>query len=352
MRRFLLAAAVMLGSLFTACSPQESEGTGGDGGGGAGGGGGEKPLFESHPPAKSKPANVVGGFAIDLPKVTLQPGEESEPCYIFPLDIQGPSRVVGGGVLTVGEGMHHGNIVSRPKTGEGFRVCGPEDAGGSFGAEATAILNGGAVLFASSTQIHGEEWQRFPDGMGYPVKDGFEIIARMHYLNTSGEPIEIAPRYEWFTVDESKIEHLLGPFAWTLDGWEIPPLQEYSAAGSCNVLGPTHLVHVLPHMHRMGRAFTGELIGGEHDGLRFLDSTGYDPDNGVMVEYDPPLDLSVADKFRFSCTWQNTLDKTLYNGVGDNEMCILFGYAYPFENAYSALSSGEEKCILAAPPTP
>ena len=33
-------------------------------------------------------------------------------------------------------------------------------------SEANDVLDGGAVLFGSSTQISGEEWQSFPDGTG------------------------------------------------------------------------------------------------------------------------------------------------------------------------------------------
>lgn len=345
--------ALVLLPLLPACSPAGNASSSGDTGTGASSSSTtEAPLFQTHAPQKSKPQNVVGGFSIDLPTDTLAPGEEKEPCYIFPLDVKGPSHVVGGAKLTVGGGMHHGNIVTRPKTGEGIRPCPANDDAGKFGGEATAIFKGGAVLFGSSTQISGEEWQRFPDGMGYPIKEGFEIVARMHYLNVSNETVQVAPRYEWFTIDEASVEHLLGPFAWVLEGWEIPPKSKLTATGTCNVLGPMHLVHVLPHMHRMGRAFTADLLGGKYDGTRFLDSPGYDPDKGVMLEYDPPLDLSVADRFSFSCEWENTLDKTLVDGVGDNEMCILFGYAYPFENAYTALATGGDSCVLAVPPAP
>lgn len=363
MRRSI-ALALGLSLLAAACSPRVlpidggsggdpvEPGTGGSGGDGGAAGGDSGPLFETHPPVKEKPANVVGGFSIELPKETLQPGDETHPCYIFPLEVQGPSRIVGGAKLTVGPGMHHGNIVTRPKTGEGFRPCPPGDDGDILGAEASAVFDGGAVLFGSSTQMQGEEWQRFPDGMGYPIKDGFEIVARMHYLNASGQPVEVAPRYEWFTIDEAKVAHLLGPFAWLLHGWEIPPMSEYTISGTCNTPGPMHLVHVMPHMHRMGKAFTAELVGGEHDGLRFLDSPGYDPESGVMLEYQPSLDLSIADGFRFSCTWHNTLDKPLQYGTGDNEMCILFGYAYPIDKSYSALSSGGSGCVVAAAAQP
>lgn len=319
--------------------------------GGAGENPGEAPIH-THPPAKSKPAHVVGGFAIDLPAETLSPGEERGACYIFPLEIEGPSRVVGGGKLTVGAGLHHGNIVTRPKTGEGFRPCPKGDSAGALGGEVTAVFEGGAVLFGSSTQIAGEEWQRFPDGMGFSVKEGQEVVAHMHYLNTSGEAFEVAPHYEWFTVDEGSVEHLVAPFAWALRGWQIPPKSDFTATGSCKMMGPMHLVHALPHMHRMGHALRAELRGGPFDGARFLDSKGYDPESGVMVEYDPSLDLSIADGFDFSCEWHNTLDKTLVEGVGDDEMCVLFGYAYPIENAYSAVSTGGDSCLLVAPNTP
>lgn len=116
-------------------------------------------------PRKSPPMNPVGGFSIQLPKVTLKPGDERSPCFIFPLDLKGPSHFVGGASLTVGAGMHHGNITSRPKTGEGIRPC-PKDEGGLAG-EAVDIAKGGAVLFGSSTQISGTEWQSFPEGMAY-----------------------------------------------------------------------------------------------------------------------------------------------------------------------------------------
>ena len=147
-----------------------------------------------HPPRRAPPAHAVGGFGIDVPEVTLMPGEEQQPCFIFPLDVTGPSRVVGGGSLTVGVGMHHGNITTRPKTGEGVRMC-PDGSDGLSG-EGEDILKGGAVLFGSSTQITGTEWQSFPDGMGFRLRDGFEIVARMHYLNVTGEALAVAPKYQ------------------------------------------------------------------------------------------------------------------------------------------------------------
>lgn len=302
------------------------------------------PTFsEGRPPRQAPPANVVGGFTARIPEVTLQPGEETFPCFVIPLELTGPSHIVGGGKLTTPPGMHHGNITSRPKMGDGIRPCSAEDEDRS---EANDILDGGAVLFASSTQVSGEEWQSFPDGMGFPVKDGYEIIARMHYLNASPEPITFAPEYEWYTIDEATVTHLLGPFIWIFRGFEIPPRSELTVTGGCRIPDPMHLVNILPHMHRLGTSFSIDFLGGQLDGQRFLDSKGYDPDNGVLTQYDPAIDLSLGDGARFSCTWNNTMDKTIVEGVGDNEMCMIFGYSWPYENNYSAIATGPDRCTI------
>lgn len=310
------------------------------------------PAFpEGRSPKASPPAHVVGGFQLELPAVVLQPGEESTPCYIAPLQIAGPSRMVGGGAVTVGLGMHHGNVTSRARTGDGLREC-PPDEGGLIQGEAEDIANGGAVLFASSTQVDGTEWQSLPDGIAYELRDDQEIVARMHYLNATGAPITIAPRYEWFAIGEEHVVHRVSPFVWIYQGFEIPPKSELTVTAGCRIPEEMRLVNVLPHMHRLGTAFTAEFMGGPLDGQRFLDSSGYDPDNGVILQYDPALDLSQGEGARFSCTWKNTLDKTIVEGIGDDEMCMLFGYSYPAESAYTVIASGETACAAVAAPAP
>ncbi|MFO0761168.1 MAG: hypothetical protein U0359_32115 [Byssovorax sp.] len=310
----------------------------------------ERPSIpEGKPPRRSPPKDPVGGFSIEVPKVHLKPGGEISPCYVFPLEVTGPSRLVGGGSLTVGPGMHHGNITTRPKTGEGIRPCPPDDSG--LAGEAIDIVKGGAVLFGSSTQLTGTEWQSFPEGMAYRIRDGYEIVARMHYLNVTSETLEIAPKYTWYTIAEEALTEELGPFAWNYNDIHIPPNTKMTDTGVCDLPAPMHIVNVLPHMHKLGTGFQARFLGGPLDGELFLDSPGYDPEKGVMEQYDPAVDLSQGDGMSFSCTWNNTLDKEIELGIGDNEMCILFGYAYPAENAFTTVAD-EGHCVWVAPSTP
>jgi hypothetical protein len=312
------------------------------------------PTFSTGaPPRAEPPANVVGGFTIELPQMTLAPGDEQTPCYIFPLVVIGPSSMVGGGKVEATAGLHHGNVNTRPKTGDGVRPCPPRDVGDSaLGGIGLDIAAGGAVLFGSSTQFVGTEWQSFPDGMAFHIDTSHEIVARMHYLNPTNAPITLAPKYTWYTIDESKVTQEIAPFIWRYSGFTIPPQSTTTVTGNCNFGGNAmHIVSLLPHMHAMGVRFTAGFSGGKLDGKNFLDSKGYDPSAGVRLSYDPGIDLSQGDGATFSCTWHNSLGKTLVEGIGDDEMCMHFGYGWPVQYTYSAnVDDANQKCVYVSTP--
>lgn len=310
----------------------------------AGGGG--------HLPEAKAPDNAVGGFAIELPAITLQPGEEQEPCYVLPLTLNGPSRLVSAAVLTTQPGMHHGNITSRAKTGDGVRTCPPS----GMGDVAAEIFSGGTVLFASSTQVRDTEWQSFPDGMAIRIPEDQEIVARMHYLNASPQPLTIAPRYQWFTIAESDLKQRLAPFAWAYTDFQIPPRSQFTVRADCPLSRPMYMVQALPHMHALGRRLTIGFSGGPQDSQLVLDNDTYGTRGESDIrQWNPAIDLSqggLGSGFRFSCSWDNTFDKVIENGIGDNEMCIVFGYAYPPENTVSAAVSETVDCVSLAPQHP
>jgi hypothetical protein len=304
-----------------------------------------------HPPSRTKPPNTVGGFKLEIPKITLQPGEEKIVCWVGPLKVEGPSRMVGGGVLRVGKGLHHGNVTTRPRRPDSVdyvRVCPPEKTA-AIGGEGSDVLDGGTVLFGSSTQVAGEEWQSFPEGMAFRVKEGFEIAARVHYLNASSAPLEIQPSYEWFTVDAAKVKTELGAFLWTYPNFEIPARTRTTVQASCTLPSPMKIVTLMPHMHKLGVSFTAGFLGGPLDGKNFLESKGYDPDRGLIMQWDPAVDTAHAEGVTFSCTWENTFDKTITEGIGDNEMCMAFGYGYPVGKVYTLMGTSGALCPALAP---
>jgi hypothetical protein len=299
-------------------------------------------------PPQEAPANTIGGFSAKIPKQTLAPGDEIQPCWLLPVEIEGPSRFVAAASLTTGAGMHHGNVTTRKKTGEGVRPCEPGQEG-ILGSEAGDILSGGAVLFGSSTQLVGTEWHNFPPGKAYRVKDGYEIVARMHYLNATQKPIDVAPEYHWYTIPEEDVVDEIFPFAWQLEGFEIPPLSTHTELAECILPEPMKVVDAMPHMHALGERFQASYVGGGRDGQLWLDDQGFDEYTDIR-SYDPPVDLSQGYGVKFGCTWKNTHDKVIVTGVGDNEMCILFGYGYP--NAYTTTATAgiANSCAAVLPP--
>src|SRR5215472_18793458 len=116
-RRALLFARALIAAAACGSSSSSSTGPG---------------LTQGAKPQQGPPANVVGGFSIQLPSYTLKPGEETLPCWIFPLDVQGPSLMVGGAQLVTQAGMHHGNVTTRPATGTGIRPCPANDPSSQF----------------------------------------------------------------------------------------------------------------------------------------------------------------------------------------------------------------------------
>lgn len=302
------------------------------------------------PPPAAPPANSVGGFEIELPRLTLQPGEEREVCFAMPLLLRGSSRLVNAGVVTTGPGLHHGNITTRSKTGEGVREC----STGNQADLALEIAAGGSVLFASSTQVQGNEWQTFPVGYAFRVGDDQEIVARMHYLNASTRPIVVSPRYQWFTIAPADLRLEIGPFAWSYYKFHIPARSMFTAQADCPFSRPMNVVQVLPHMHALGRRFTLSFLGGPRDGQAILDLTDYGTRGETDIrQFMPAVELTQGgrgDGVRFACTWQNTFDKVIEFGVGDNEMCIVFGFAYPPQNAYSAGVTEDIDCLPILPP--
>ncbi len=338
MARGWLALLVTAFALGTAgCGSSGGDGSAGDG------------EIHGKKPASGPPADAVGGFSIQLPDLTLAPGEEQTPCWIFPLDLQGPSHFVNAAVLRTGVGLHHGNITTRPKTGEGIRPC--DNQSGLGGSEAIDVVKGGSVLFGSSTQVVGEEWRHFSNNRAYRVKDGYEIVARMHYLNASAKPVTVAPSYEWYTIPEDEVTDELGPIFWDITGFSIPPKSQHTEAADCSFYKPLKIVEAMPHMHQLGTHFGANVFGGSDDGKVFLDEKGYDPD-GAIRDFDPPVDLSGADGVHFSCTWQNVYNETIVEGIGKNEMCMMFGYGYPAANTFSAIATTSNRCTVVLPPDP
>jgi hypothetical protein len=359
------AAALLPGCVASASttSPGSSPSADAGGSGDSSARAGDAGAPQAHPPLQQAPPNPVGGFSIDLgdpsipnmvgasvtDPVVVPPGGELFPCVIFPLALQGTSHIVAGGKVVTSQGLHHGNITTRPSDGvAGVHAC-PNTSWTTdvIGAEAFDVLQGGQVLFGSTTQIKTTEWESFPPGMGFAIKDGQQIVARMHYLNPTSQPVTPTPKYQWYTIDPSTLTQQLYPFAWEMKNFSVPSGTSQKFTAQCALAQPMHIVNVLPHMHQLGVGLDLAYLGGPMDGQPFLTSPGYAPDSTLQIQYTPAVDLSQGTGFSMSCAWNNTTAQTITEGTGINEMCMIFGYSWPKGGSYSAIFSpgGTTACL-------
>jgi hypothetical protein len=368
MRPLALPAALCTFALsLPACSAAKGSGelaTPGDAGpAGSLDGGVDGALPQAHPPLQDAPANPVGGFSIDLgdpsipnivgasptDPIEVAPGAELFPCVVFPLVLQGTSHIVAAGKVTVSPGLHHGNITTRPSDGTaGIHACANTSwTTDVIGSEALDVLQGGQVLFGSTTQIKTTEWESFPPGMGFAIADGQQIIAHMHYLNPTSGTLAPKPKYQWYTIDPATLTQQLYPFAWEMKGFSVPPNTKQTFTSQCTTSQPMHIVNVLPHMHQLGVGLDLAYLGGPKAGQQFLTSPGYAPDSTLQMQYTPAVDLSQGTGFSMACTWNNTTGQTIVEGTGINEMCMIFGYGWPQSGTYSAVFTpgGTTNCI-------
>jgi hypothetical protein len=85
------------------------------------------------------------------------------------------------------------------------------------------------------------------------------------------------------------------------------------------------LYWVLPHYHELGNYFKLEIIGGERDGEELFELAGFNAEANGQA-FNPPVDMTGATGFRFTCGFDNPRSESVGWGIGDQEMCVMLGF--------------------------
>lgn len=262
----------------------------------------------------------------------LQPLEETQPCLQWTLHNEQPIyvRTVR---LTNDGASHHSNWFVVPEdtfAGEdGYFDCSSRGF-----AELDAAV-AGTVLFAQSTQSRIDE-QALPEGVVIKVPARHKVVAGGHFLNLANAPIATEMRMALEIIHPREVEIVAAPFRLTYYGLDIPPFSEARFTGSCD-LATTYadqvgkpldlrLYYVTPHYHYLGNFFDLTVVGGSQDGESVFRFDGFDG-NSNGKSFDPPIDLTGATGFRFTCGYDNWRDQQIGWGIGDQEMCVMLGLA-------------------------
>jgi hypothetical protein len=267
------------------------------------------------------------GFRLIAAPRTVQPGEEIETCVSWPFPADLASNIVYAGRIYTTPGLHHSNVVTKPVDPaagpQPYPSCHP-GAYDPFGDLPQVIPD---VLFANSTQVTGEETVTFPKGVGFKVDTSRDIVTSIHFLNTTSEPLRVEVAYDFFTMPKEDLESEAAPFVLQVNDFLIPAHSKGSVGSTCPVFGG-NVAAMMPHTHKLLESFTVDRIR-EDGAVESVYAKGaFDTDSDIKL-FEPALKLSSFDQMRFECVFNNTTGHDVTYGLGENEMCILFGYVYP-----------------------
>ena len=228
--------------------------------------------------------------------------------------------------------FHHSNWVWVPDSlydlPDGAWDCWENDF-----SEFTAAIAGG-VVFAQSTQAL-EETQQFQPGAAYEIREDARIIAYSHLLNAYDEPATTNLRVQLGVLEPDEVTTELTALRLNYGDLQIPPKAISEHSGVCDLRSEAEaldrdfrfeLHYVLPHYHTLGRDFRLEKAGGAADG-ELLFELGEKYAEPFGHTFDTPVSFDDADGLRFTCEHDNPTGSTVGFGIGDQEMCVMLGFA-------------------------
>ena len=268
----------------------------------------------------------------DFGEVPMQPFEEITNCVAWTLDNDEAIYVERIDFDSTG-GFHHSNWFVVPETQyegpDGFFDC--RERG--FDELSSAVT--GTVIFAQSTQSHFET-QVLGEGVVIKVPPRHKVVAGTHLLNLSAAPINTGLKLHFELIHPEDVQVVVAPFRLDYHDLQIPPLSVSRFRMDCDLTTPyaqqtgrpldLKLYYVLPHFHELGDAFEARIFGGPRDGevLHALEQFNAEP-NGKA--FNPPIDLTGATGLSMTCGYDNPRREPVGYGIGDQEMCVMLGFA-------------------------
>jgi hypothetical protein len=283
------------------------------------------------------PAPPKSGFRLVLTSRVLEPGEELFYCHSWRLPDTFHEWIYAAELYTTA-GLHHGNMYATAvdaDTGpQPYPACHPGAAShigtgvkGAFTGDVEAVEIPD-VLFANTTQVDGGESYRFPAGFAYPVRHGREIVMDTHLLNPTSEPLRVEVAYDFFTMPAELVTSPVAPFVFLWLDFEIPPHADFVLDGACDWFGGD-VAALMPHMHQWSAGFEVSLRDAAGNELaRPYDESVSNGETQIKM-LDPVVRAPEAVTLGFTCEFKNTTDHPMCMGIGENEMCFVFGYMTP-----------------------
>jgi len=173
-----------------------------------------------------------------------------------------------------------------------------------------------------------------PDGYGYLIPKGAELIFEAHYTPTDKEKFDRAAVGLWFG-DKPAVpadKQVITRMAAFMDQIQIPPKSLFSRTRKLKFFADAKLFSLRPHMHMRGKSFTGvlELPDGTKKTLLYVPNFDYNWQ--IEYQFEKPVDLPKGSILHAIYDWDNTErpgnpDPNQHVTFGQqitNEMCVSY----------------------------
>ena len=252
-------------------------------------------------------AGAATQFSTTIGPFEVMPGDEQTMCVIVDLGNPNPGMLRSVSAHLT-EGSHH-LIVT--KIDDGVAMPTPTACG--------AFAHGGDALFIAEKP---ETTLTYPDGSGLPFVAHQLIGLEMHFLNYTGEPLQISGTVDFALVDDDTPldeVHLL--FVGD-PGLYIPAMSQAVSQSNHSVPTGAQVFAMTSHMHSLGtyatitRTPNGELL---HES----DSWSEPP----FDVYQPALTFEPGEGLQLTCNYDNPTTQDVSFGTGFyDEMCFLWAH--------------------------
>jgi hypothetical protein len=235
--------------------------------------------------------------------------------------------------LTTGPGFHHSNWFFVPE----HVFAGPDGtfkcSDRSFDIASAAAVGG--VFFAQSTQL-AHEVQAFPAGMAIPIRPNMKLVAQIHLLNRSDEPLAIAPNIAITKLPEAEVATKLAGISMEFHPLSLPPRRQSRFTVDCD-LAPLHnmnlgrdpdfnIYYTLAHYHQYGTRMLLEAVSATDTATTIYTTTNSIGD-ALGGPLSPPFAMTGNSRLRLTCEYYNNTDAMIYHGNGDGEMCVFLAFS-------------------------
>lgn len=201
----------------------------------------------------------------------------------------------------------------------------------------------------------GDTTLTLPEGSGFKLVKGDQLLMQLHLLNTTSEPITetVEVHAEKLAAADVTYSAALYPFGTTV--FAIPPNRQSSVTHDCTVDQDMEAFVMFPHMHRLGKEMAFQL-GKDEASLAEVWRGSYDFDAQRLIPQT--FSLHNGDHARVTCTYDNTTNRTVgYGEHTDEEMCFfslfvkdgkqLDGTCVDITNVFKAQDGG----VISPPPS-